>query len=419
LKNLARISFAAVALAAVLGSTSCAASTQPAIDGSAPAAVSAPSAAKAAGFTEKLSFTGAPEAWTDGAGWSTVTGPAAETVAVIGDYAAYLDGVQYGSATDVNASVAGTLVVVNGKGEIVYKATPIASGHKVYSSGVESVFKDGKQYLVYTETVKRAADPTSVKVVKDGYDLSSVTVLDENAKEVFKKELPEGQWASANREDDAIRVHTEGKPEISLLDVSTGEIAPEPKLSGSEWLARVNGVDIFWDANSSTVTNGTWSFTDKMPSQYAESTPTVVGNFVRVTTNSDQNESLTIDPRTGEEAVVNGEKINGSITSPNRNIVNAQSGGFISISDKKFYPITEDMSFRAESIADNGDVYGLSDGADKRSHAYANVLTADEPKVVPGTKVNPTAVTASGLAIFGGEEDSPAGDKSSSFIVKK
>lgn len=421
MKTFARFSLAAITLAAVLGSTACAAEVNTSGDDLARYKNTPASTTKVEGFTDKLDFVGAPDAWDGSAGWTTTTGPADKTVAVLGDNVAYVTGRQYASGSDWEVDKPGTLVVVDSKGSVVYESAALPEGRMLAGSTLRKLSKDGTDYFVYAENVKQSADETSVKKDTSDYKSSSVTVLNKDAKEVFKKPLADGEWAALGEIDDSIRINGGGK----LMDVATGEIAPQPEKAGHKWSGRYDGVDIFRNLTTGATTNGEWSVADKAGSRYAAShVPDNFGNLIKVMTDGTYGECKVIDPHTGTELLDDAKPIactigKDALASPDGKLVLA-AGGILNLADGKFFPITKDMDFSVKSISDNGDVYGLSSGSsDKRAGAYVNVLGADEPKRLPESAVAPSVVTASGLAIFPGEKNSPAGDMITSFIVKK
>lgn len=425
MKNSYRISLAAFSLAALVGVTACGAdnASVPPQGNSTEQSVSPATGPKDANFRSPFTHEGTvfPAGWDNSDGWWKTVADTDQPIVAAGDYTAYVDV----SEVVVGAAKSGTLVVVDGKGHQVYTSKENSGFSEVRGNELHRVSKNGKDYLVFIETGDLAGSETSAK--KDKTYSSSVTVIDENGKEVYSKVLGANERADVGEDetttasnvssDDSIRVTTRdsagktvGIPQV--LDVVTGEMSAAPSLSGAEWVGRYDGVDIFRTAEG--VTNGKWT---------VATTGTIekVGDLVQaVQNNKDKSGYATddtcnvFDPHTGTLnpalGLAKDECIDVRNTSPDGNYVVNSNTSVIDIAGGKVYKVGSDIDFDIESVTNDGVIYGDS-GQDNAAHL--NMNSDDEPTVEPGTTIAPWFVSDSGLAAF---HDSKDGFY---FLVKK
>lgn len=229
LKNTARHTLTAVAIAGLLGLTACGSGDQPAEQNtpagqasesgqaspSQEATQEADTSAKPAGWTDTLDmFDGFPAEWQDGAGWKSTD--TAKGLFALGDYLVY----QPAPTGNEESRV----LILDGKGDakVTLGLTPdeFKSGEFSHLT-TNTATKDGKVYLVVIEDGKGEGDPTSVQAAEDYKSI--VTVYNEAAEKVWSKSVP-NQVSVAN---DAIVVRSgdEKKPD-TVLDLVT---APKPQ----------------------------------------------------------------------------------------------------------------------------------------------------------------------------------------------
>lgn len=438
MKNLTRVSLAAIALTAILGVTACGASISPAVPGESNDKPAAAAGVKDKGFKTPAVTPGLtlPADWEGEGGWNV---PAikglelSEQIVAAGDVIGYV--------TDDNTIANGDsnypptkLVVFDGEGNQVYES----KAKELYSESgsiLKRVTKEGKSYLVYLYGGTLASSETSAKKTKS--TSMSVTVVDGEGKEVFSKLLggkerisigtdkSTGEAMTNRVDDDSILITTtevEGadKPiseqgkilseKIQVMDVATGAVSDAPSMPNAKWAGRYNGVDLF--RNAEGITNGTWT----VKGGHLEK----VGNLVQAVTFTkttdgypDDDICAVFDPRTGKTnpafGLATGECIEVRATSTNGNYVINVNKSVLDISGGKVYRVGDDLDFQIRSVANDGTIYGKSGNG---YVGHFNMGTEKEPVVEPGKNAIPYVLSDSGLAAF-------IDDASATYLVTK
>lgn len=408
MKNFARVSIAALALASVLGVSACSSSD---------------TSNKPAGFTDKVQTSGTvPADWKDGAGWVQDKVPAdlLTSAIAIGDNTGYL-------APD--ASGPGFhLVVVDSKGTKLYSDKD-SNPSDVSSTAFARVSKDDKSYWVMTQTDgKKDAAPDAKKN-------THLTIVDETGKEIVSKTLE--NTYRVNVVADAVLVlpaSSDAKTvpvPTKIIDVTNGNESDVPKLDGHQFSGRFNGVDVFYKTGVEkgavgTVTDGKWKAettssgvldrtivgVSGKSTKYDTTPPSKVGKFLQVERVTGQKNPVNgtstklcdlLDPKTGKPAsnAGGGQCFIPIVTSPDGTFVyfggnTDSSSGVIDLSTGKTYMTPASEAFTPLSISDNGDAYG------KTSNGYAsfNVVNDSAPKPLDKATSVPVSLSKSGLAVF-------------------
>lgn len=397
MKTIIRTSLTAAALAAVLGLTACGGGEKKEEQQPQPTETQAQHPTKPAGYTEKLEGTlGLPSEWNESAGWKDSIN--SDTIHLIGDYLAYSP-----------SESSDKLIVVDGKGE---KKFTLGASDELESEKVTSqvVSKKDKQYLVVVQSGKEKLDASSVKKADTK---SIIKVLDKDLKEIWSETV----LFPVEIQNDAIVVQT-GAAAVNVFDASTGEESTVDAAKGKKWVGRFDGTDIYavdpaTDHEPGTITSGSWSYkAATAPMSKTTKLPQTFGSLL-VAPRYDKDASGEVcdvlDPETGrvvDLGTFNGGCLTVRLTSPDKNFiffeVEDKAGktvkGILSLSDKKVFEITSNMSFDPSSISNSGTVYGSSGS----SAAVFNFRSDTEPKKVADAKKSPVLVADNGIAVFEG-----------------
>lgn len=390
LKNFTRISITALALAALLGLTACG-SSKPA-DQPAPAQSQSQDSNKPEVWSDHLDASlGLPADWNESAGWKTSIG--SNSLVSFGDYLAYLD-------TAKNKGI-----VVDGKGDKKFSTGDSNELDGSTTAAIKVVSKDGKKYLVSTESGTSKVDASSVKKASTK---TVIHVFDTGMKEIWTKSFP----GIVSVQNDAIVVSAPaGTPTQSIVDLETGDLKVLTPPAGYDWAGRFDGVDLYSlkvpTADGGELTNGVWKYKTSAV-MGTVSVPAAFGNVISVqrpaTSSAPGQACDLLDPKTGtvlETGSLSGMCLKATLSSPDGNYVyfvggKSSNGGIISLSGKRVFPITDDISFLPTSVNNDGLVYGKS-GSDV---AVFDFNKDTEPKKAQNVSQTPIMVAKNGIAAF-------------------
>ena len=408
MKKLTRASLAALTLAAVLGTVACGGGEKPAEDQTAQSQEQHPN--KPAGYKDKFEAAiGFPAEWNEGAGWQTDAD--LKNVNFFGDHVAFVQSDR-------------SVMVADGKGEKKHNFTAPEDMTDA-SLTLRTIYRDGDQFLVVIYNGTAKVDASSVKKTTD--PISTVRVLDSGANELWNKTF---QSKTGVAEDVIFLAKDDNETPTRAVNVETGkeEVVTAPK--GSKWAGRFDGVDVF--KSDAVENNGLgelsgegWTYAANTESTSlstaATKQPKRFGNMLQVEralTETDKKKKCdVVDPHTGKVVDLgryNEMCVEPLITSPDRNFIYFSSGteisgdvvrGIVSLSDKEFFNIGEDIEFAPTAISNDGMVYGKSG----ESVAVFDFKKDTEPKKVADALVAPVKLSPSGLALFDGGY----------FVVKK
>lgn len=405
MKKLTKASLAALSLAAILSTVACGGGSKPSDQ---PSQAQEQATNKPAGYTDHFpASNGFPSDWNEGAGWQTGSDP--KFINLFGNYVTFLEGK--------------TVVVADGKGE--KKASFNAPDNMADATlTLRTIYSDDHQYLAVIYNGTEKVDASSVKKTKD--PISTVRVLDSDANELWNKNF---QSKTGVAEDVIYIAKDDSETPTRALNIETGKEEVVTPPAGSKWAGRFDGVDIFkaeskTNSGSGELSGEGWTYKanteETSLSTASTKQPKRFGNMLEVeralTATDKKVKCDVIDPHNGK--VIDLGKYNELCLTPK--VLSADGNfiyftantsdskvirGIVSLSDKEFFGIGDDIDFTPTAISNDGIVYGKSGD----SVAMFDFRKDTEPKKIADATMSPVKLSPSGLAVFDGGY----------FVVKK
>ncbi|KNC13467.1 hypothetical protein AC792_15765 [Arthrobacter sp. RIT-PI-e] len=370
-----------------------------------------------------------PERWLSRTGWYASKGQGAE---VFGDLAAFVD-----RDTTTNDR---TLVVTTSGGDVLYRSPSLGLQQpQAVEPVLDRVRQNGREFVTFFQiglpaqpgTGGGTGTPVAQLIVVD--ETGAASVVDDDVSHYRPRSTQDGGRALSFTSTDGsleaqsgVAAGPDALDFMRVLDAETAQLERIPDLEGQQWLARIDGVDVYRAPRGATdpttgqpvAIAGTreWSTTfHDHPSGSLTFGPTFMS------TRQLDGTCEILDLRTGEPLIFEGAARgcahpisvrvpSGSASSPNGELllmhwsdeqgVDAQWVVDLTTGEQK--KIDPASGFLPSTVSDAGDVYG-GDAAGDRT-GYLRFPDQMQPRFADGGRDPPAVINGQGLAMFAYED---------------